>query len=220
MTKKVKIAPSILAADFLHLGDEIRKVEDAGAEILHFDVMDAHFVPNLSLGVGMLESIRKVTSLYLDVHLMMDNAHKYLKTFADAGADGITVHLEIYPDPDAVLDEIGALGKDRGLSINPDMPVERLSGRVGKVDRLLLMSVFPGFGGQKFIPESLDRLRAIRALLDREGRAEADLEIDGGVSTANAASIIDAGADTLVAGTGVFRAADPVAAVRELRSGR
>ncbi|MCD8349150.1 MAG: ribulose-phosphate 3-epimerase [Planctomycetaceae bacterium] len=220
MAKKVKIAPSILAADFLHLGDEIRKVEDAGAEILHFDVMDAHFVPNLSLGVGMLESIRKVTSLYLDVHLMMDNAHKYLKTFADAGADGITVHLEIYPDPDAVLDEIGSLGKDRGLSINPDMPVERLSGKVGKVDRLLLMSVFPGFGGQKFIPESLDRLRAIRALLDREGRAEADLEIDGGVSTANASAIIDAGADTLVAGTGVFRAADPVAAVRELRSGR
>ncbi|MCD8138389.1 MAG: ribulose-phosphate 3-epimerase [Planctomycetaceae bacterium] len=220
MTKKVKIAPSILAADFLRLGDEIRKVEDAGAEIIHFDVMDAHFVPNLSLGVGILESVRKATSLYLDVHLMMDNAHKYLKTFADAGADGITVHLEIYPEPDEVLDAIGSLGKDRGLSINPDMPVERLSGKVGKVDRLLLMSVYPGFGGQKFIPESLDRLRAIRSLLDREGRAEADLEIDGGVSTANAAAIIDAGADTLVAGTGVFRADDPVAAVRELRSGR
>lgn len=219
MPRNVKIAPSLLAADFLRLGDEIRKVEAAGADMLHFDVMDAHFVPNLSLGTAMLESIRAFTAMYLDVHLMMDNPEKYLKAFADAGADGITVHLEVHPDPDAVLGAIGELGKDRGLCINPDMPVERLSGKVGKVDRLLLMSVFPGFGGQKFIPESLERLRQARALLDREGRGEADLEIDGGVSTANAAEIIAAGADTLVAGTGVFRAADPVAAVKALRSG-
>ena len=219
MPRKIKIAPSILAADFLRLGDEIRKAESAGADMLHFDVMDAHFVPNLSLGVAMLEQIRAFTTLYLDVHLMMDNARALLKTFADVGADGITVHLEVYPDPEAVLDEIGALGKDRGLSINPDMPVNRLAGKVAKVDRLLLMSVFPGFGGQKFIPESLERLRLVRALLDGEGREAAELQIDGGVSAANAGDIISAGADTLVAGTGIFRAADPVEAVRALRSG-
>lgn len=217
MSRKIKIAPSVLAADFLHLGDEIRKIEDAGADMVHFDVMDAHFVPNLSLGVGILESIRKATKMYLDVHLMMDNPEKYLKTFADAGADGITVHLEVYSEPDAVLDAIGALGKDRGLSINPDMPVEKLSGKVSRVDRLLLMSVFPGFGGQAFIPESIERLRQVRELLDREGRSEAELQIDGGVSPKNSAQIIAAGADNLVAGTAVFRAPDPAEAIRALR---
>lgn len=217
MARKIKIAPSILAADFLHLGDEIRKIEDAGADMVHFDVMDAHFVPNLSMGIGMLESVRKVTKMYLDVHLMMDNPEKYLKTFADAGADGITIHLEIHPDPDGILDAIGALGKDRGLSINPDMPVERLAGKVSRVDRLLLMSVFPGFGGQSFIPESLARLTQARQLLDREGRTGAELQVDGGVGPGNAAAIIKAGADCLVAGTAVFRAPDPAAAIRGMR---
>lgn len=217
MPKKVKIAPSVLAADPLRLGDELRKVQDAGADLIHFDVMDAHFVPNLSLGVAMLEAVRKFTTMYLDVHLMMDNAAKYLKTFADAGADGITVHLEVYPDPDAVLDEIGALGKDRGLAINPDMPVSRLAGKVGKVDRLLLMSVFPGFGGQKFIPESLSRLTEARALLDAAGRGDAELQIDGGVGVKNAGEIVAAGADCLVAGTGVFLAEDVAAAIRAMR---
>lgn len=217
MTKKIKIAPSLLAADFLRLGDEIRKVEEAGADMLHFDVMDAHFVPNLSLGVGILESVRKATRLYLDVHLMMDNPEKYLKAFADAGADGITVHLEVHPEPDAVLDAIGELGKDRGLSINPDMPVSRLSGRLSRVDRLLLMSVFPGFGGQSFIPESVERLRQARELLDREGRTQTELQIDGGIGPKNAAAVIAAGADCLVAGTAVFRAPDPAEAIRAIR---
>lgn len=217
MSLKVKIAPSLLAADPLRMADEIRKVADAGADMLHFDVMDAHFVPNLSLGVGLLAAVRKFTDMYLDVHLMMDNAHKYLQTFADAGADGITVHLEVYPDPDEVLDAIGGLGKDRGLVINPDTPVSRLRGRVGKVDRLLLMSVFPGFGGQKFIPESLDRLREARGLLDGEGRGGTELQIDGGVGVSNAGEIVEAGANSLVAGTGVFLAPDPVVAIRELR---
>ena len=217
MTRTIKIAPSVLAADFLHLGDEIQRIEAAGGDLIHWDVMDAHFVPNLSLGIAMLESVRKITSLYIDVHLMMDNPEKYLKTFADAGADGITVHLEVFPEPDAVLDEIGALGKDRGLSINPDMPVERLAGRVSKVDRLLLMSVFPGFGGQKFIPETLERLRRARTLLDSEGRTETELQVDGGVSAANARDVIAAGADCLVAGTGVFRAPDMAGAIREMR---
>ena len=217
MPKTVKIAPSVLAADFLHLGDEIRKIEDAGADMVHFDVMDAHFVPNLSLGVGILESIRKATSMYLDVHLMMSNPEKYLKTFADAGADGITIHFEVFPEPDAVLAEIGALGKDRGLSLNPDMPIKRLKGKLANVDRLLLMSVFPGFGGQAFIPESVDRLRQARALLDKEGKTGTELQIDGGINPKNAAEVAAAGADNLVAGTAVFRAPDPAAAIRALK---
>ncbi len=217
MARHIKIAPSILAADFLHLGDEIKKVEDAGADILHFDVMDAHFVPNVSFGVGILECVRKATELYLDVHLMMSDPVKYLESFAKSGADGITVHLEACPDPDLALDEIGRLGKHRGLSINPDMPVEKLAGKVGKVDRLLIMGVFPGFGGQAFIPETLDRLTRARKILDDEGRKGAELQVDGGVSAKNAAAIIAAGADCLVAGTAVFRAPDPAAAIRAMR---
>lgn len=217
--RRIKVAPSVLAADPLHLGDEIKKLEAAGADMIHFDIMDAHFVPNLSLGVGILEAVRGFTKMYLDVHLMMDNADKYLETFAKAGADGITVHLEVYPEPDKILDTIGGLGKDRGLSINPDMPVSQLSGRVSRVDRLLLMSVFPGFGGQKFIPESLARLTETRALLDREGRGEAELQIDGGVGVGNVREILKAGADCLVAGTGVFRAPDVAEAIKQLKGG-
>ncbi len=216
MAHTVKIAPSLLAADCLRLGDEIKKIEDSGADIVHFDVMDAHFVPNLSLGPAILEAVRKATTMHLDVHLMMDNAHKYLKVFAEAGADALTVHLEAYPNPDEILDEIGALGKKRGLSLNPDMPVEKLAGKVSRVDRLLLMSVFPGFGGQKFIPESLARLRRVRSLLDREGREDAELEVDGGVNVDNADEIIRAGADILVAGTGFFKAANPAEAIRKM----
>jgi ribulose-phosphate 3-epimerase len=217
MNRTVKVAPSVLAADFLRLGEDIRRIEDAGADMIHWDVMDAHFVPNLSLGLGMLETVRKATKLYIDVHLMMDNPEKYLKTFADAGADGITIHLEVHPEPAAVLEEIRSCGKDCGLSINPDMPVERLRGKVGTIRRLLLMSVFPGFGGQKFIPESLDRLREARALLDAEGRADAELQVDGGVGLANAGELVAAGGDCLVAGTALFRAPDMAASVRALR---
>jgi ribulose-phosphate 3-epimerase len=220
MQRTVKVAPSVLAADFLRLGDEIRRIEDAGADMIHWDVMDAHFVPNLSLGMGMLEAVRKATRLYIDVHLMMDNPEKYLKTFADAGADNISIHLEVHPEPENVLAEIRSLGIDCGLVINPDMPVEKLRGKVGKIKRLLLMSVFPGFGGQKFIPESIARLREARALLDSEGREDAELQIDGGVSVGNAREIIEAGADNLVAGTGVFRAPDMAEAIAMLREGR
>lgn len=217
MPRTVKIAPSILAADFLRLGEELDKIKSSGADMIHFDVMDAHFVPNLSLGIGILEQVRKATDMYLDVHLMMDNPEKYIKAFADAGADGITIHLEVHPEPEAVLDGIASFGKDRGLSINPDMPVARLAGKVAKINRLLLMSVFPGFGGQAFIPESLARLTEARKLLDGEGRAEVEIQVDGGVGAANAGEIVRAGADCLVAGTGFFRAANPAEAVRKMR---
>lgn len=217
MKRTIKVAPSVLAADFLHLGDEIRRIEDAGADMIHWDVMDGHFVPNLSLGMGMLETVRKATKLYIDAHLMMDNPEKHLKTFADAGADGISIHLEVHPEPAAVLAEIRSYGKDCGLVINPDTPVENLRGKVGDIRRLLLMSVFPGFGGQKFIPESLARLTEARALLDASGREDAELQVDGGVGAGNAGDIIAAGADCLIAGTGVFRAADMGEAIRALR---
>ena len=217
MKHKIKISPSILAADFLRLGEEIRLIEEAGADAVHFDVMDAHFVPNLSMGPGILQQIRRITKLPIDVHLMMDNPDKYLEMFAKAGANAITVHLEIFPEPDDILDRIGRLGLVRGLTLNPDMPVERLRGRVSRVDRLLLMSVFPGFGGQSFIPESLERATQVRAILDGEGREEAELQIDGGVGPENAAAVIAAGVDNLVAGTAVFRAPDPAAAVRMMR---
>lgn len=219
MIRKIKVAPSILAADFTRLGDEIRRVEDAGADIIHVYIMDAHFVPNLSLGPGVVECIRKVTKLHFDVHLMMDNPQKYLRQFAAAGADGLTIHLEVFSDPTAVLDEIGCLGLVRGLSLNPDMPVERLRGNLSRVDRLLVMCVFPGFGGQSFIPESLDRIRAARALLDASGREAAEVEVDGGVGVKNAAAIRGAGADLLVGGTAVFGAPDAAAAIRAMREG-
>ncbi len=217
MKRTIKVAPSILAADFCRLADEIRKVEDAGADIIHIDIMDAHFVPNLSMGPGIIECVRKVTKLHFDVHLMMDNPQKYLKVYKDAGADGLTVHLEIFPDPEEILDEIGSLGLTRGLSLNPDMPVEKLQGKLAKVDRLLIMSVFPGFGGQSFIPESLERISKVRTLLDAEGRDAAEVEVDGGVGVKNAKEIIDAGADLLVGGTAIFGAADPAAAIRAMR---
>lgn len=202
---KVRVAPSLLAADFTNLEREIRRIEEAGIEVLHIDVMDGHFVPNLTFGPPLVEALRKITGLHFDVHLMLDNPGKFLKPFADAGADGITVHLEVHPEPEAILQEIGALGKLRGISLNPDMPVERLAGHLEYVDRILLMSVFPGFGGQKFIPESLERLRQIRALI---GERDIELEIDGGITVENAAAVREAGATLLVAGTSTFRAPD------------
>jgi len=210
---KATVAPSLLAADFTCLEREIHRIEEAGIEVLHIDVMDGHFVPNLTFGPPIVEALRKITKMHFDVHLMLDNPEKFLIPFANAGADGLTIHLEVYPEPEEILERIGALGKVRGLSFNPDMPVERLAGHLDKVDRLLLMSVFPGFGGQKFIPASLDRLRECKKLI---GNRKIELEIDGGVTTENAQAVREAGATLIVAGTSTFRAPDIRAAVRTI----
>lgn len=216
---RVKVAPSLLAADFGRLADEVRRAEAAGADLLHFDVMDGHFVPNFTMGPALIAALRPLTNLFFDVHLMLDNPAPYLEPFARAGANGLTVHVEIFPEPDEILSRIGSMGLVRGLSLNPDVPIDRLRGRLSRVDRLLVMSVFAGFGGQAFIPESLDRIRAAKGLLEAEGPLGAELQVDGGVTAENAVDIRGAGADNLVAGTSTFKAADMAAAIRAIRGG-
>lgn len=208
------IAPSLLACDFANLEREVRRAEAADVDMLHCDIMDGHFVPNLTMGPPVISGIRKITTLHLDCHLMVDNAHLFFESFRKAGADAITIHLEVYPEPEPHLDRIAALGMKRGLCINPDMPVERLKGHLDKVDRLLIMSVFPGFGGQSFIEATYERLRAVVAL---GVRPEMEIQVDGGIYIENARAVVDAGANNIVSGTGLFRAPDMASAVRMMR---
>jgi ribulose-phosphate 3-epimerase len=212
----VQIAPSILAADFARLGDEIRAVEEGGAKMLHVDVMDGHFVPNLSIGVPVVASLRKATSLTLDVHLMIERPERYVGAFADAGADMISVHQEATPHLDATLVAIAERGLAAGAVINPATPVSALKQVLGQVDFVLVMSVNPGFGGQKFIPGSLDKIRELKELRARHNWRYR-IEVDGGVGAENAADLARAGADILIAGTSVFHTGDAAEAVRKLQ---
>ena len=216
--KEIKIAPSILSANFAKMGEEVAALEKCGADVVHCDVMDGVFVNNITFGIKMVEDIRKITSLPLDCHLMIVHPEKYVERFAKAGADIITVHWETCQDNlEEVLNLIKSTGVKCGAVINPDTPVDKIRDVILLCDMVLVMSVFPGFGGQKFIPSALDKLREIRAIIDGSGR-DIDLEIDGGVTAENVEEIKAAGANVIVAGSAVFKAEDRAAMIAKLKA--
>lgn len=211
-----KIAPSILSADFSRLGEEIRAVEAGGADYIHIDVMDGHFVPNITIGPLVVDAVRKVTDLTLDVHLMIEHPDRYIPDFAAAGADIIVVHAETCPHLHRTVQLIKSLGKRAGVSLNPATPINALEHIVDELDLVLLMTVNPGFGGQSFIESCVPKIHAMRSMLDRRG-LEAELEVDGGVKTDNIARISHAGADVFVAGSAVFGSSDYTATISDLK---
>ncbi len=198
------LAPSILAADFKELGQAIKTIEENGAEYLHYDVMDGIFVPSISFGMPVLASIRSCTNQVMDVHLMITEPIRYIKEFKEAGADLITIHLEACEDVAATIKAIREAGLKVGLSIKPATEAEAIRPYLDQIDMILVMSVEPGFGGQKFIPESLDKIRALRAMVEEAG-VDVDIEVDGGIYQANVKEVLDAGANIIVSGSGVFK---------------
>lgn len=201
---KKKLAPSILSADFKILGEQIKTTYDAGAEFLHYDVMDGMFVPSISFGMPVLKSIKSISEHVMDVHLMIMDPIRYIEEFKNAGADYITIHLEACEDVEKTVDKIHECGLKAGISIKPGTPVEALRPFADKAEMFLIMSVEPGFGGQKFIPSSLEKISELKKMLV-ENNSEAIIEVDGGISASNAKEVLDAGADVLVAGSAVFK---------------
>jgi ribulose-phosphate 3-epimerase len=217
MTKStIRIAPSILSADFARLADEVARVEAGGADWLHVDVMDGHFVPNLTVGPPIVEALRKVTKLPLDVHLMITNADAYIREFADAGADYLTVHVEACPHLHRTVQAIKERGVKAGVTLNPATPLGSVETILPDADLLLIMSVNPGFGGQSFIPASLQKIAQARAMIEHV-HSRALLEVDGGVKVENAAQIVQAGADILVSGSAIFSSRDYGATITAMR---
>jgi ribulose-phosphate 3-epimerase len=213
---RIEIAPSILASNFARLGEEIRMVEQAGAEVIHVDVMDGHFVPNISIGIPIVESLRKATHLPLDVHLMIERPEEYIEEFVRAGASRVLIHEEATVHLDRALAMIREHGAEAGAAINPATPVVMLSEVLDKLDTVLVMSVNPGFGGQKFIRGALEKIRQLNQWRSRYN-ASFRIEVDGGVDLENVAELAQAGANTFVAGTSIFHASDPAGATRQLR---
>jgi ribulose-phosphate 3-epimerase len=214
---RIRIAPSLLSANFARLADEVAMCEAGGADWLHVDVMDGQFVPNLTFGAKVIETVRALTALPLDVHLMVVQPEKYFDAFAAAGASGMTIHVETAPHLHRQLVRIKELGCLAGLALNPGTPVESVREIVAELDVLLVMTVNPGFGGQEFIPDSVDKVRRARALLDAAG-SRAALEVDGGIGRSTIAKVYDAGANTFVAGNAIFSARDPKAEIAALRA--
>ena len=211
-----KIAPSVLSADFARLGEEVAEVERAGADMIHFDVMDGHFVPNLSIGIPVLESLRKVTRLPLDAHLMIENPEHYVEVFVKSGANSVSVHAEVCKDIPAMAKRLHDLGARASIGINPETDVQRVLPFAAQLDMILIMSIHPGFGGQEFIPAALETLRAVRRELDRRA-LKVDIEIDGGVKLDNIAEVKAAGANVFVSGSGIFGQGDYRKVVKEMR---
>ncbi|MBE55438.1 MAG: ribulose-phosphate 3-epimerase [Acidobacteria bacterium] len=214
---RVQIAPSILSADFTELGKAVRAAERGGADAIHVDVMDGHFVPNLSIGPPVISSIKRTARVPLDVHLMIEDPSRYLEAFAKAGADTLSIHVEAQPNLSQALTSIKKLGLLAGAALNPSTPVTALETVASEVDVVLVMSVNPGFGGQRFIPSSIEKVRAMRALLESAGNP-APIAVDGGVDLSNAGELVAAGANILVAGSAIFGQDDPTKATRALRA--
>jgi len=214
----VLIAPSILSADFAKLGEEVAAAERGGADLIHVDVMDGHFVPNITIGPLIVRALKRVTRLPLDVHLMITEPDRYIEPFREAGASMISVHVEVLPHLHRTVQAIKALGAKAGVVVNPSTPVSALGEVAGDVDFVLVMSVNPGFGGQTFIPRSESKVREARALLDRAGNHQAGVEIDGGIDLTTAPRVVAAGASILVAGSAIFHAPDPERATRDLKA--
>ncbi|MSO82752.1 MAG: ribulose-phosphate 3-epimerase [Acidobacteria bacterium] len=217
LTRRIQIAPSILSANFAELGREIAAIERGGADLIHVDVMDGHFVPNITIGLPIVRAIKGVATRPLDVHLMIQEPDRYVDDFVNAGADMLSVHVEVSPHLHRTIALIKSRGVKAGAVLNPSTPVSALEGIASDLDFVLVMSVNPGFGGQAFIPQSLDKVRRVRDVLDRAG-SSAPIEIDGGIDASNAADAVAAGASILVAGHAIFATPDAEAATRALRA--
>ena len=202
--KKIQISPSILSADFSQLGNEIKRLEEGGADLIHVDVMDGHFVPNLTIGPPVIKKLKKNCSIKFDVHLMISPVHKYIEAYSDAGADIITIHPEATDDLSASISKIKSLKKKVGVSLNPETKVSVIKDYLSEIDLVLIMSVNPGFGGQKFMPEVLDKIRELKSI-QKDKKIDFDIEIDGGINFENSKTAIEAGANILVSGTTIFK---------------